>query len=278
MWIWFPPPCSPCPPVNIHEDPPHGLPRDRRRARHRAHRRPGGRGRLESSAFGTVRAWAAAQGTCRTGLAWGLIGLPADPSGPAGASKEAVLNRIYSLRNLLLAHDLAFVLLIAVTGAMGWLGFNLRQQAAEEDLRVNTLVSLVQEVRGDLYRQMSEVFDHTFLGEPTAVTEYLSIGQRMTVGFGLLLACLLGTIALSLWQQMRLAELTTIQYERPFMVATAVASATLLPRLPRPEVPRSLAREDLTGFLAVSGAAVAGYRLRWGLHRTRVKASVGKVV
>ena len=55
--------------------------------------------------------------------------------------------------------------------------------------------------------------------------DHLSIGQRMTVGFGLLLACLLGTIALSLWQQMRLAELTTIQYERPFMVATAVAHA-----------------------------------------------------
>ncbi len=75
------------------------------------------------------------------------------------------------------------MLLIAVTGAMGWLGFNLRQQAAEEDLRVNTLVSLVQEVRGDLYRQMSEVFDHTFLGEPTAVTEYLSIGQRISRTF-----------------------------------------------------------------------------------------------
>jgi PAT family beta-lactamase induction signal transducer AmpG len=45
------------------------------------------------------------------------------------------------------------------------------------------------------------------------------------------------------------------------MVVTAVASATLLPRLPRPEVPRSLAREDLTGFLAVSAAAVAGYLL-----------------
>lgn len=28
--------------------------------------------------------------------------------------------------------------------------------------------------------------------------DHLSIGQRMTVGFGLLLACLLGTIALSL--------------------------------------------------------------------------------
>ncbi len=53
--------------------------------------------------------------------------------------------------------------------------------------------------------------------------DHLSIGQRMAVGFGLLLAFLLGTIGLSLWQQMRLAELTTIQYERPFTVGTAVA-------------------------------------------------------
>ncbi len=87
--------------------------------------------------------------------------------------------RIYSLRGLLLAHDLAFLLLIAVTGAMGWLGLSLRQEAAEESLRLNSLMTLVQEARADVYRQMSEVFDHVFLGEPTAVTEYLSIGQRI---------------------------------------------------------------------------------------------------
>jgi methyl-accepting chemotaxis protein len=55
--------------------------------------------------------------------------------------------------------------------------------------------------------------------------DHLSIGQRMTLGFGLLLAFLLGTVGLSMWQQTRLAELTTIQYERPFTVANAVAHA-----------------------------------------------------
>lgn len=87
--------------------------------------------------------------------------------------------RTYSLKGLLLAHDLAFLLLIVVTGVAGWAGVILRQEAADESLRLNTLMALVQEARGDVYRQMTEVFDHHFLGEPHAVTEYLFVGQRI---------------------------------------------------------------------------------------------------
>jgi MFS transporter, PAT family, beta-lactamase induction signal transducer AmpG len=45
------------------------------------------------------------------------------------------------------------------------------------------------------------------------------------------------------------------------MVAAAVVSALLLPRLPRPDVPATLARNDLTGFVAVLLAVAAGYVL-----------------
>jgi len=45
------------------------------------------------------------------------------------------------------------------------------------------------------------------------------------------------------------------------MVGAAVISALLLPRLPRPAVLQSLARNDITGFCAVSAAALAGYLL-----------------
>ena len=38
--------------------------------------------------------------------------------------------RIYSMRGLLLGHNLAFLLLIVVTGAMGLVGVELRQRAA----------------------------------------------------------------------------------------------------------------------------------------------------
>lgn len=87
--------------------------------------------------------------------------------------------RIYSLKGLLLAHNLAFLLLIVVTGAMGWLGVVLRQEAGEEAIRLNTLMTQVQEARGDVYRQMTEAFNHHFLAAPHAVTEYLGIGQRL---------------------------------------------------------------------------------------------------
>ncbi len=91
--------------------------------------------------------------------------------------------RIYSLRGLLLGHNLAFLLLIVVTGAMGWVGVELRQRAAEESLRLNTLMSLVQETRGDVYRQMTEVFDHHFLGEANAVTDYRRTSARILATF-----------------------------------------------------------------------------------------------
>jgi PAT family beta-lactamase induction signal transducer AmpG len=45
------------------------------------------------------------------------------------------------------------------------------------------------------------------------------------------------------------------------MVGAAVVSALLLPRLPRPEMPATLARNDLTGFVAVLLAVAVGYVL-----------------
>lgn len=90
---------------------------------------------------------------------------------------------MYSLRGLLLGYNLAFVLLILVTGATGWLGVELRQRSAEEADRLNTLLNLVQETRGDVYRQMTEVFDHHFLAEPLAVLRYRSSVQRVEARF-----------------------------------------------------------------------------------------------
>ena len=91
--------------------------------------------------------------------------------------------RIYSLKGLLLGHNLAFLALIAVTGAMGWVAFELRQQSAEESLRLNNILRLVQETRGDVYRQMTEVFDHHFLADPDAITRYRGTSARIAENF-----------------------------------------------------------------------------------------------
>ena len=91
--------------------------------------------------------------------------------------------RITSLRGLLLGYNLAFLLLIAVTGAMGWIGVEIRQQAAEETLRLNSMLALAQQTRGDVYRQMTQVFDHHFLAEPRATTEYRASSERIAANF-----------------------------------------------------------------------------------------------
>jgi len=77
-----------------------------------------------------------------------------------------------SLRNLLLVHELIFValILLAVTG--GVLGIHLWDKSAKESQRIHSLIQEIQQTRGDLYRQMKELFDAFLLNEHNAEEEY----------------------------------------------------------------------------------------------------------
>jgi signal transduction histidine kinase len=77
-----------------------------------------------------------------------------------------------SLKQLLLIHELTFILLIVVAGIAGGAGIHYWQQASHESLRINRLIQEIQQTRGDLYRQMKELFDAYFLDDPQARTEY----------------------------------------------------------------------------------------------------------
>lgn len=77
-----------------------------------------------------------------------------------------------SLKHLLLIHELIFVLLVALAAAAGWSGVQSWQKVSLESQRINALIQEVQQTRGDLYRQMKEVFDAYFLHDPSAVDEY----------------------------------------------------------------------------------------------------------
>jgi signal transduction histidine kinase len=77
-----------------------------------------------------------------------------------------------SLKHLLLFHELIFVLLVALAAAAGWSGVQSWQKVSQESQRINALIQEVQQTRGDLYRQMKEVFDGYFLHDPTALEEY----------------------------------------------------------------------------------------------------------
>lgn len=82
------------------------------------------------------------------------------------------------LKRLLLVHELIFVLLVALAGAAGWASIHKWQDASAESQRINTLIQDVQQTRGDLYRQMKELFDAIFLQDPMALEEYTSFSRR----------------------------------------------------------------------------------------------------
>lgn len=77
-----------------------------------------------------------------------------------------------SLKDLLLIHELAFILLIFLVASVGAIGIHLQDKSSQESNRINLLVQEVQQTRGDLYRQMKELFDAYFLDDIEARSEY----------------------------------------------------------------------------------------------------------
>ncbi len=77
-----------------------------------------------------------------------------------------------SLKDILIIHELAFILLITLAATAGAIGINLWQSLSQETQRISSLVNEVQQTRGDLYRQMKELFDALFLADSGAREEY----------------------------------------------------------------------------------------------------------
>lgn len=90
-----------------------------------------------------------------------------------------------SLKDLLLIHELAFIMLVCLAGAAGGVGIHLWDKSSHESQRINLLIQEIQQTRGDLYRQMKELFDAYFLKDPQAKDEYdaytVSVGAHFVV-------------------------------------------------------------------------------------------------
>lgn len=82
------------------------------------------------------------------------------------------MQRKRSLRNLLLAHELIFVALILFAVIGGAFGIHLWDKSSKESQRIHSVVQEIQQTRGDLYRQMKELFDAFLLNEQSAEQEY----------------------------------------------------------------------------------------------------------
>ena len=88
-----------------------------------------------------------------------------------------------SLRDLLLVHELIFIALILLAFASGLYGIHIWDKASQESQRINLLVREIQQTRGDLYRQMKELFDSFFLQDNEALTEYNAYTQSILKHF-----------------------------------------------------------------------------------------------
>ncbi len=87
------------------------------------------------------------------------------------------------LRDLLLLHELIFIALILLAFASGLYGIHIWDKASNESQRINLLVREIQQARGDLYRQMKELFDAFFLDDNEALTEYNEYTQSILKHF-----------------------------------------------------------------------------------------------
>jgi signal transduction histidine kinase len=88
-----------------------------------------------------------------------------------------------SLRDLLLAHELIFIALILLAVVSGAYGIHIWDKASKESQRINLLVQEIYQVRGDLYRQMKELFDAFFLQDGEALAEYNAYTQSILLHF-----------------------------------------------------------------------------------------------
>lgn len=96
---------------------------------------------------------------------------------------DHAIKKSKSLRDLLLTHELIFIALIIFAVAGGAYGIHLWDKSSTESERINLLVQEIQQVRGDLYRQMKELFDAFFLDDHKARDEYNNYTQSILLHF-----------------------------------------------------------------------------------------------
>ena len=77
-----------------------------------------------------------------------------------------------SLKSLLLLHETAFLVLVAVTGALGGMWAYFWQQSSQQSVQINALLYQALQVRGDLYRELKEITRARLVEDPTALNRY----------------------------------------------------------------------------------------------------------
>lgn len=121
------------------------------------------------------------------------------------------------LKSLLLIHELIFVLLVVLAGAAGGYGIHLWRAASAESVRISQLTLEIQQTRGDLYRQMKELFDAQFLADREAQAEYDGYTLRIEASFRRLESLAVGSEEVAVIADMRMAYASFLTETRGFL-------------------------------------------------------------
>lgn len=93
------------------------------------------------------------------------------------------MTRRRSLRNLLFVHEIAFLFLVAVTGLLTGLSTFYWRETSSESVRINNLVYLTEQIRGELFRQIQEVIRAKVLEEREALSVYARYSRQIDRDF-----------------------------------------------------------------------------------------------
>jgi len=104
-------------------------------------------------------------------------------SGPGVRSSSMPALQQQSLRGLLLSHELAFLVLVAVAGGLGGVWAYFWQQTSAESIRLNGLAHIAQEIRADLFRQINEAALARMRDDPTAEDVYATYTKAIKERF-----------------------------------------------------------------------------------------------
>lgn len=92
---------------------------------------------------------------------------------------KRLLKKLQTIQGALRFHELSFVVLIIMTALMSFNWAFAWQKSSEESLRLSSMNTHVQHLRGDLYRQLKEVFDVVFLNDALAIEEYYQFRNQI---------------------------------------------------------------------------------------------------
>ena len=91
-----------------------------------------------------------------------------------------------SLSNLLLIHEIAFLVLVGVTGVIGGVSAYFWQKNSAESVRINELKSVTEQIRSSLFRQIQAAIRVRVLEDPKSLDVYAEYSRLIDKQFNTL--------------------------------------------------------------------------------------------